>query len=78
LLAKFIYNNTKYNITGVSPFYVYYRFYLRLKYKVETDNSNFVLAASKKIKKISLKRETLVKYWKYATKVQAKYYNYYH
>ena len=78
MLAEFAYNNTKHNMTGVSPFYAYYRFYLYLKYKVKMDNSNFVLAALERIKRISLKREALVKRWEYAAEVQAKYYNRYY
>jgi hypothetical protein len=46
---------------GISPFYTYYRFYPRLEYKIKADNSNSILAASKRIKRISLKREALVK-----------------
>jgi len=61
LLAKFAYNNAKYSMTGISPFYACYRFYLRLKYEVEVDNSSFILAASERIKRISLKREALAK-----------------
>jgi len=49
------------HIIGVSPFYTYYKFYLRLEYKVKADNSSSILAAFKKIKRISLKREALVK-----------------
>ena len=78
LLAKFAYNNAKYSKIGVSPFYTYYKFYPRLKYKVKVDNSSSILAASKRIKRISLKRKVLAKYWEYATKAQAKYYNYYY
>ena len=46
---------------GISPFYAYYRFYLRLEYKVKVDNSSSILAASKRIKRISLKYKALVK-----------------
>jgi hypothetical protein len=46
---------------GISPFYTYYRFYLYLEYKVEADNSSSILATSKRIKRISLKREALAK-----------------
>ena len=46
---------------GISPFYAYYRFYLRLECKVKADNSSSILAALKRIKRISLKREALAK-----------------
>ena len=46
---------------GISPFYTYYRFYLRLEYKVKADNSSSILAAVERIKRISLKRKALVK-----------------
>jgi hypothetical protein len=68
LLAKFAYNNTKYSTIGINPFYTYYRFYLYLEYKVKVDNSSSILAALERIKRISLKREALVKYWEYAAK----------
>ena len=45
----------------ISPFYTYYRFYLRLEYKVKADNSSSILAAVERIKRISLKHEALVK-----------------
>jgi hypothetical protein len=48
-------------MTGISLFYTYYRFYLYLKYKVKADDSSSILAASKRIKRISFKREALVK-----------------
>jgi hypothetical protein len=49
-------------MTGISPFYTYYRFYLHLEYKVKVDNSSSILAASERIKRISLKREALAKH----------------
>jgi hypothetical protein len=61
LLAEFAYNNAKYSTTGISPFYTYYRFYLRLEYKVKADNSSFILAALERIKRISLKYKALAK-----------------
>ena len=61
MLAEFAYNNTKYSITGISLFYTYYGFYLYLEYKVKADNSSSILAASKRIKRISLKYKALVK-----------------
>ena len=61
MLAEFAYNNAKYSTIGISPFYVYYGFHLRLKYEVKANNSSFVLTASKKIKRIFFKREALVK-----------------
>jgi hypothetical protein len=61
LLAKFAYNNTKYSIIGISLFYTYYGFYLYLEYEVKVDNSSSILAALERIKRISLKREALVK-----------------
>ena len=48
-------------MTGISLFYAYYRFYLRLEYKVEADDSSSILAALERIKRISLKREALAK-----------------
>ena len=63
---------------GISPFYTCYGFYLYLEYEVEADNSSSILAASKRIKRISLKCEALVKCWEYAAKAQAKYYNRYY
>jgi len=61
LLAKFAYNNIKYNIISVNLFYIYYGFHQYLKYKIKVDNNSFVLAAPKKIKKIFFKREMLAK-----------------
>jgi len=61
LLAEFAYNNAKYSITGISPFYACYGFYLYLEYKVKVDNSSSVLAALERIKRISLKRKALAK-----------------
>ena len=78
MLAKFAYNNAKYSTTGISPFYTCYRFYLRLEYEVEVDDSSSVLAAVERIKRISLEREALVKRWEYAAKAQAKYYDCYY
>jgi hypothetical protein len=78
LLAEFAYNNAKHSKIGISPFYAYYRFYPRLEYKVKVDNSSSVLAALKRIKRISLEREALVKCWEYAAEAQAKYYNCYY
>ena len=65
MLAEFAYNNAKYSTTGISPFYTYYRFYLRLEYKVKADDSSSILAALERIKRISLKREALAKRWEY-------------
>ena len=61
MLAKFAYNNAKHSIIGVSPFYAYYGFYPRLEYEVKADDSSSILADSKRIKRISLKREALAK-----------------
>ena len=61
LLAKFAYNNTKYSTIGVSPFYACYGFHPRLEYEVKADDSSSIPAASKRIKRISLKREALAK-----------------
>ena len=68
MLAKFAYNNAKYSIMGISPFYTYYRFYLRLEYEVKADNSSSILAALERIKRISLKYKALVKRWEHAAK----------
>jgi hypothetical protein len=68
LLAEFAYNNTKYSLMGISPFYTCYRFYLRLEYKVKVDNSSSVLAALERIKRISLKHKALAKRWEHAAK----------
>jgi hypothetical protein len=51
---------------GISPFYACYRFHPRLEYEVEADDSSSVLAALERIKRISLKREALVKRWEHA------------
>ena len=63
---------------GIIPFYTYYRFYIYLEYKVKVDDSSSILAASKRIKRISLKREALVKCWEYAAEAQVKYYKCYY
>ena len=78
MLAEFAYNNIKYSIIGISPFYTCYRFYLYLKYKIEVDNNSFILAAFKRIKRIFSKYKTLVKYWEHAAETQVKYYDYYY
>jgi len=61
LLAEFTYNNTKYSIIGISPFYTYYGFYLYLEYKAKADDSSSILAALERIKRISLKYKALAK-----------------
>ena len=66
LLAEFAYNNAKYSTTGISPFYACYGFYPRLEYEVEADNSSSILAASERIKRVSLEREALAKRWEHA------------
>jgi len=65
-------------MTGISPFYAYYGFYLYLEYEVQADDSSSILAASERIKRISLKREALAKRWEYAAEAQAKYYDCYY
>ena len=62
LLIKFTYNNTKYNIIEISPFYIYYRFYPYLKYKIKVDNSSSILTALERIKRIFFKYKVLVKH----------------
>ncbi len=78
MLAEFAYNNAKYSMTSVSPFYACYGFHPCLEYKVKADNSSSILAALERIKRISSERKMLAKYWEHAAEAQAKYYNYYH
>jgi hypothetical protein len=55
-LTKFIYNNSKYSIIGISLFYILYRFYPNIEFYIK-DNilEGGVLIVYKRIQRIKIK-----------------------
>jgi hypothetical protein len=47
-LAKFVYNNSVHNTTGISPFFAIYGFYLNISSSVKDDYLERKISAAKK------------------------------
>jgi hypothetical protein len=75
-LAKFVYNNSVYNTTGISPFFAIYGFYLNISLSVKDDYlERKIPAAKKKVKEFEYEGKELAERWRHAVKFQKKWYN---
>jgi hypothetical protein len=72
-LAKFIYNNSVYSTTGVSPFFAIYGFYPNIPLSIKDDYlKGKISAARKKVEGFKREGKKLAKRWRHAVEFQKK------
>ena len=76
LLTKFVNNNNLHNFASATPFYLIYKYYSKIRYKIE---NNFflkkILSAKDRVEQLQNFQKNFKKQLKKVAKYQTKYYN---
>jgi hypothetical protein len=72
-LVKFVYNNSVYSTTGISPFFAIYGFYFNISLSVKDDRpEEKVFIARKKVEEFEYEGKKLAERWRHAVEFQKK------